>query len=201
MNRSLNDLPITERVIAWNAARYDQVFDFDLTVKLLLEETQELYAAKTDIEKLDAIGDIVFVAIGALWKLGLEPKSVFEIFYQQQIDLMSMDEAHAWTLSIQAWAFDNVEHISEKHGAWPGLTLILFSTFVTALGALHGMGMQDKFYDVVYAICNSNDTKEVKGKTDPTVKANINKGADYVGPQVELARIIEQHQAERRMAH
>lgn len=73
------------------------------------------------------------------------------------------------------------------------MNLALMSIFVTALGALKGMGMQMAFYDVLYAICDSNDTKEVKGRVSATVKANISKGDNFVPPTKKLAEIYSNH--------
>ena len=75
-------MSITDRVILWNSQRYDQVYDYGLASRLLLEETQELFDAHSVVDKLDAIGDIVFVAIGVLWKLGLS---------DEQRELWAMD--------------------------------------------------------------------------------------------------------------
>ena len=59
------------RIIHWNHQRYNQDFDHSLTFKLLDEELAEFNDAETDVDKLDALVDIVYVAIGAMWKLGL----------------------------------------------------------------------------------------------------------------------------------
>lgn len=62
-----------ERVIQWNKARFDRKFNTDITYKLLNEEVLEFFIAAHDkdrVEMIDALGDILFVAIGALWKFG-----------------------------------------------------------------------------------------------------------------------------------
>ncbi len=69
------------------------------------------------------------------------------------------------------------------------LQLATLSTFITALSAIRGAGMQRHFYDVCLAICDSNDTKEVKGKTLAHIKANINKGLGFVPPTLALQKI------------
>lgn len=175
--------PITERVINWNKARYDQVFDYDLAMRLLLEETQELYSAETVVDKLDAIGDIVFVAIGVLWKLGFSRQMIYDIFYVHDMTKMTMAEAHLWSMNVQSISMDIIDH--DVPAAWPGLVLALYSVFNTCIGASIGLNTQNIFYDVVHAICDSNDTKDVK-RVEPGVKANVVKGHEYVPPTEAL---------------
>ena len=172
--------PITKRVIDWNAARYDQEYDYELATNLLLEETQELFDAKTAVDKLDAIGDITFVAIGVLWKLGFSERQIYDIFYVHDLTKISPAEAQHWLMNVQSIAMDLINH--EQPGSWPGLVHALYSVFNTALSALRGMKCQNIFYDVVHTICDSNDTKEIKGKTPANVKANIDKGTSYKPP-------------------
>lgn len=67
---------IIERVIHWNSERYDQEFDHRLTRNLLREETLEFEAAVKEVDRLDALVDTIYVAIGAMWKLGLNDKQI-----------------------------------------------------------------------------------------------------------------------------
>lgn len=186
-----NKVPVTHRVIDWNAARYEQEYDYKLAVKLLLEETEELYEAATIVDKLDAIGDICFVAIGVFWKLGFTYEQIFDMLYVHDLRKVSMLEAHDWQIELQGYSFDIINHHLE--GAWPGFNLAVYSLYITALGALRGLGMQAYFYDIIYAICDSNDTKEIKGKVAANVKANISKGDNYVGPEAKLMEIYAKH--------
>jgi predicted HAD superfamily Cof-like phosphohydrolase len=64
------------RIIYWNAARYKQEYSPKLTNSLLDEELEELRVAKTDVDILDALIDITYVAIGAMWKLGLNSEQI-----------------------------------------------------------------------------------------------------------------------------
>lgn len=195
-------LDIVDRVINWNAARYDQVFNYELAVKLLLEETDELNKAFTVVEQLDAIGDISFVAIGVLWKLGVPTDIIKQIFYGTDMTTLDLLQAHDMVVFWQHELMDSVDHRAD--GAWPGLVLTLHSAFLTCLGKLIGINMQDYYYDIVEAICDSNDTKEIKGKVDPSVKANINKGASFVPPTARLTKIMEaswKAQADKKSMH
>lgn len=183
-------LPITDRVIAWNMQRYNQEFDYQLAVKLILEETEELYSAITVIDKLDAIGDIAFVAIGVFWKLGLTDEFIRAMLYNKDLRSLDVLAAHDWLILCESNSFDVLPH---EQGAWPAFSLATNALFITALGALRGLNMQKYFYDVIHAIADSNDTKEIKGKVAANVKANISKGDSYVPPTARLQQIYDLH--------
>lgn len=65
-----------ERVISWNSKRYSQIFSSALTFSLLDEENLELLDAEQAVDKVDALVDIIYVATGALWKLGLNAEQI-----------------------------------------------------------------------------------------------------------------------------
>lgn len=178
---------IVERVIAWNEKRFKQEYHYPLECKLLLEETEELFKAFSVIEKLDAIGDISFVAIGTLWKLGIPTNVITNIFYREDLGKMDLVELNNWGNACKEFLIDNVDH--GKEAAWTGLTLALDLTLVTAVGNLRCLGLQDYYYDIVEAICDSNDTKVVKGIGPSDQKANIDKGQTYKPPTDRLMQI------------
>lgn len=65
-----------KRIIDWNKARYAQEFNHELAYNLLHEELGEFLVASEDVDRLDALIDIVYVAIGAIWKLGLDEQQI-----------------------------------------------------------------------------------------------------------------------------
>lgn len=65
------------RIINWNKARYSQEYNQDLQIKLLTEEVNELVLSITDVDRLDALVDIVYIAIGAMWKMGLTNEQIY----------------------------------------------------------------------------------------------------------------------------
>ncbi len=73
---------ITKRVIKWNSARYEQEHDNQLTEELLRSEVEEFVLASYTgpqgdlIDQIDALCDIVYVALGAMWKLGLSAEQI-----------------------------------------------------------------------------------------------------------------------------
>lgn len=186
---------IVQKCVAWNAARYDQVYDAHLAQKLLTEEILELFQATNPIDKLDAIGDIAFVAIGVFWKLGLSTEQIEDIFSTEEelLKTIDMEGIYVNCNNIQSFVFDVIDENIDY--SYPGTALATYGCFMVALGALSGMGMQNYFYDVVMAICDSNDTKEIKGKTDPSVKANMVKGNSFVPPTAKLEEIYAKFRA------
>lgn len=67
-----------ECIYEWNKERglLDQAYDNEREVKLLQEEINELADGMNDIDRIDALADIVVVAIGAMFKLGFKPNDV-----------------------------------------------------------------------------------------------------------------------------
>lgn len=118
------------RICNWNSARYDQQYAHALTIALLQEELDELAGATDAVDKLDALIDLTYVAIGAMWKLGLSPTQIAQ---------------------------------------------------------------------AINIVCDSNDSKSV-AKTDPNVKANIDKGANYFRPEPELAKILAEAYSQKAIA-
>jgi hypothetical protein len=71
------------RITAWNKARYEQKYDHDLSSELLQEELIEFFEAKNDVDKLDALVDMIYIAVGAMWKMGLSASQI-----KQAIDIV-----------------------------------------------------------------------------------------------------------------
>ena len=67
---------LVKRIADWNELRYEQEFDRVLTVKLLIEEIAEFVSATEEVDELDALVDITYVAIGAMWKMGLNVEQI-----------------------------------------------------------------------------------------------------------------------------
>lgn len=174
---------IVDDCIDWNAARYEQVYNKELAYSLLNEELNELRDAQSLVEELDAIGDIVFVAIGVLWKLGCSKEVLNHLFYDK--DLRYSNEAE---LEQIIYSFEN--RLAFKGVEKEGSDKALYAIFGPCFNKLIELNMQEYFYWIVSAICNSNNTKLVVGKVDPSIKANIDKGPDYISPKKELVIII-----------
>ena len=72
-----------ERIFEWNKARDNTNFTTSLEALMLVEEVEEMAEAQTDAGLLDAVADIMFVAVGTLFKAckkyGIEPDALMAI--------------------------------------------------------------------------------------------------------------------------
>lgn len=167
-----------EKVIEWNKKRYDQVFSYDLSNDLIIEELNELYSSVSLVETLDAIGDISFVVIGCMWKMGISKDHICSVIDNN----ISIDE---FILNTQVENnFTAKETLTLKRG--------LDCMLITCPIFLNMIGILDKHMEVLDIICNSNNTKSLpKDKVDPSVKANIDKGSTFVPPTEDLQKLLE----------
>lgn len=173
---------VYDRVCAWNAKRYDQVFDHDLAIDLIQEEFNEILLASTETDKLDGLCDMTYVALGAIWKLG----NGFDVAKIRQ-------------------AFNDVNKLYEVECPAPILMLIPFLLEVED-GADHDMWLYrclahahaealmmqltaEQFEEAMLIVCDSNDTKTVE-KTASNVKANMDKGPYFTPPEPKLAALL-----------
>lgn len=182
-----------QKCVNWNEQRYDQVFNNELAMKLLLEELQELHSADNLVDVLDAVGDISFVVFGIFWKLGFSSESI-AIFFDKKLNKLTELDCFISMCETQLQIMDMSDDLPEA--SYPIISLALHAYFITCTMALRGIGVLHHFDAVVDCICRSNDTKEVQGKVDPSVKANINKGSSFVPPTADLTFILMQAQAE-----
>ena len=67
---------VKQNKVVWNNPR--GIFDQSLEYDMLTEEVQELKQAKKPVDQLDALLDVIYVAIGSLHKLGLTPEQMVE---------------------------------------------------------------------------------------------------------------------------
>lgn len=176
-----------EKCVAWNSARYDRELDEDLAIALLNEEYLELAGSRTIIDALDAIGDILFVAVGVLWKSGI-PSAVITNFMMELCYSKKINE------NIDAFLVYDVRELVNSfgflHTCRPELVRVFCKCVAQAIIACYANGYSNYLEDICNAIAASNDTKEIKGKTPSNVKANVTKGANYVPPTETLKEIV-----------
>jgi hypothetical protein len=183
---------IVTKCVAWNEARYDQVLDANLALSLLAEETDELFESTSQTETLDAIGDIVFVAMGVLWKAGANITAIESLLG------ITPEDTYFDKFSTRPLYLAHVGAIDSILKSAPHVHL---APCIMAINAIYGIvvprliasGMIADFYNIVDAICESNNTKVVKGKTDPSVKANIDKGSSFIPPTAALQAILNKY--------
>lgn len=173
---------IVESICNWNAARYPQEFSKELTLQLLVEETTEIGDSVIDndfIGVLDGHADVFYVAIGALWKSGLQPLDILNLLDSVQTDTMHLPPL---PVAVQ-WL--ELEFNTGDNAPW-----LIAAIALSALSQLEvALGDEDAALDVIRVVCASNNTKEVK-QTAPSVKANIAKGKGYVAPTEMIKSIV-----------
>jgi len=177
LNVLLKTVDIIDSICLWNEARYEQEHCTALTGELLNEELAEVFdaiEANDDIALLDGFGDIFYVATGALWKAGYDATEI-KMFYDAIDEFVPpVPTAIQWyTLTYDERVLPIIAISADRE---------LRNMLGSSVGAL----------EVVRAICDSNDTKEVR-KTDSTVKANLTKGDNYVSPTKALEQIAKKY--------
>ena len=190
--------PFFLRVAEWNSLRYDRVYSKELTVLLLKEEHQEFVDAKDLVEQVDALGDLTYVAFGALWKMGLPDQDIRDAaeYAKSAVSMIfnpnHQNEKGLWCVILPPEelipAVVNCLLTGSRHPAvccW--LVILLCAITMT------NMGLDvPKQLSALRAIADSNATKFVQ-HTSPTEKANgTDKGDSYVPPTLELKRILKE---------
>ena len=162
---------ICTRVAAWNNARYEQVYNAELAANLLCEEAKELLdalAVNDQVEFLDGVADVMFVAVGCVWK------------QNGRIELDKLVE------------FNPEQDVMEVFGSLIEKTRMptIYEINNACVCLLHSNGYTaEDYFEALLAVCDSNDTKAIK-KTASNVKANVDKGAYFVPPTEALKRIV-----------
>lgn len=181
---------IFERVSNWNEARYPQVYNWKLQLSLLTEELEEFLTAETEVDKLDALCDISFVALGGLWKAGLKPCA------DERIDTevtTCIDECTSATEAVQFLqnTLSNYDKMAVNLTSGDHYLLNTVAFRVAEL-IMHNEYDLDLHRSIIALsiVCDSNDSKAVK-KTDPSIKANIDKGVSFVPPEARLQALLD----------
>lgn len=178
LRKAFNVPNIIESICNWNADRYEQEYNHELTCALIYEEVSETELAINNddmVEIADGYADIFYVAIGALWKSGGTPSDIGNILDDIE-DIMPVPPVSV----CLAWLEKDVS-VSIP---------VLAMTALSAFGELSKLlNSDDAALDVIRAVCNSNNTK-IAVKTEADTKANIDKGASYVPPTKDIEKIL-----------
>lgn len=184
---SLTDVYL--RVAAWNHLRYDQVYDQNLAVALLREEYNEWRLDTLPVKKLDGLCDVVYVALGVIWKADIDATM---IGIAQQRSYQTVDAiVNAFELN-PAYFINSIIDVLETENDYP-VEQAMMNIIALATAQALSMGLtQDQFIDALLVVCDSNDSKSVK-KVAANIKANAgDKGAGFIAPEPRLLAILEQ---------
>lgn len=178
---------VYDRVCAWNAKRYEQVLNLQLAESLLSEEFDEWYEAETDVNRLDALCDLVYVAMGVIWKAkptDEESARAAELVFDLVENLLNAEEHLSplmyCTPYIVLMGENKCSALTTAH-----MVICLSCVEMTSMGLTH-----EQIEEALLVVCDSNDSKSIK-KTDPSVKANAgDKGPYFVAPEPRLQEIL-----------
>lgn len=165
-----------ERIIGWNKDRFNQEETKpEELYELANEELHELHNALTEIEKLDAIGDIAFIVIGAFWRLGYEEKVLIRLFGSS----LALSD---YIMIAQEIHYERCSKITDY---------FIQSLAFEAQTELSYLGYDKYFGDLMNIICDSNETKILPLLPgDPQAK---NKGPNYIPPTYAIKQFIKKH--------
>lgn len=184
-----------ERVAKWNAARYEQKFNDELQTKLAREEFSETIEAKDEVERLDGHIDQIYVAMGGLWKLGLESAEAYNFLEAATAysDLAMCDLEYDEVVQCIGECIDN---ISVATGPRQALALANIVALNYRALMLYGY-LPSECMQAADIVCDSNDSKSIK-KVASNVKANDgDKGAFFIDPKPRLQVIANAMLARR----
>ena len=168
------DVKLVKRIHIWNAKRYDQIYDHNLTVSLLQEEFTELLDSENLVESIDALVDIFFVANGALWKLNESPYKEYIVTSMSIVNLKNL------ILSYET-----------RYSKESQINSLLSISSACLNGLFRVLETEDNVEKAISIVCDSNDSKSIpESKVDPSIKANIDKGSNYVSPHKELQKLV-----------
>lgn len=173
---------VYERVVNWNATRYERKYNKVLMVELLAEELEEWLEADNATAKLDALCDIVYVAMGAMWKEGSHPKN------------SDTGEAFSFACSLADCAdVEPANYVAAMLSAHlNGAPAMLVTNRIIALAILQMYSMGLSFEDTIEAmliVCDANDSKTIQ-KTASDTKANKDKGEFFRSPEPRLKELL-----------
>lgn len=184
----MNDLQtVYERIARWNGQRYEQVYNQNLAVSLLREEYAEWRLDKLPVQKLDGLCDVVYVALGVIWKANIDRALV------QMAQERSMETAdalvNAWELN-PAYFIGSIIDVLEVEDDYP-VEQAMMNVVSLATAQAFSMGLTyPQWIEALLVVCDSNDSKSVK-KVAADIKANAgDKGLSFIDPAPRLLDIL-----------
>lgn len=179
---------VYKRVSEWNARRYDRVYNKDLAISLLTEELNEYYDAKKLVDRLDALCDTVYVAMGILWKLDLDVETITAAEKEAYEQVTNMLVGH----DVEPVYLAAAVLMQYKCESDYPVTLAAHTLITLCMTQMSFMGLKTaEILEALLIVCDSNDSKSVK-KTASDVKANGNdKGAFFIAPEPRLQAILD----------
>ncbi len=180
--QTLNWPSFNARVCAWNALRYEQQFDLDLTIGMIQEEVDEFQGAIEIADHIDALADIIYIATGAIWKLNIP-------FDETTITGFKNYYLHEDTSIVQV--VPQLCNIMRNFQGKLQLAVMLHQIIAVCFDYMHFILIgESAVYKVFAIVCDSNDTKSVKNIPTGAKYSSEGKGQEYVPPEARLNQLI-----------
>ncbi len=187
-----------ESVCKWNSVRYEQIEDKNLNVTLLTEEFLEFINNSETVDNIDALVDTMYINIGCLYKMGLSAEEISKLVeeksacYANTPDTSSLSEVQK--ISSYLYKYIKAKTNEDKIDTLVELFLNTYYCMFFLLNIPNDDTTSKVVNEFMMAICTANDTKTPPSeKVDPSIKANVNKGENFVAPEAAIKRIIEEN--------
>lgn len=170
---------IYEKVATWNAMRYEQKYDNQVQHTLLAEEYAEWIQATDQVNDAKELLDLVYLALGGLWKLNRNDEN-------EQVEAQDFVQYLLKQSIIPPGTFIgallDANSITEQNQV-----LLMHCIIGCALAQLMIVGFtQDALYKALNILCKSNATKTVERDVlKPT------KGEYFRPAEPELRKLME----------
>jgi hypothetical protein len=179
---------VYKRVSNWNSKRYERVFNLELTTALLTEELKEWFEASSDVDKLDALCDITYVALGAIWKsdvefetLGAATDNAYRVV-NEMLDINELNPAYLISTHLAVLQYDHEYPVVDS------MAMII----VAATAQMMGMGLTlEQTFEALNIVCDSNDTKVIEQLKPGEKGFRDTKGLVYVAPEPRLQALLD----------
>jgi len=179
---------IYERVCGWNSLRYQRKHNMELSVKLLREEHHEWLTAKTDVAKLDALCDIIFVAMGVLWKIDVEPQCIDDANNNAQRVLASLLNSNELQPAFLIATHLDVFEYDIEYPIVDSMAMMINAAMLQIIG----MGLTyDLAQEALLIVCDSNDSKTIARVSETEKYSKFGKGDNYVSPVLKLQELLK----------
>lgn len=178
---------VFERVANWNAQRYERVYNQNLAVSLLREEYNEWRLDPLPVQKLDGLCDLVYVALGVIWKANID-RALVQMAQERSLETADA-LVSAWELN-PAYFIGSIIDVLEVEGDYP-VEQAMMNIVSLATAQAFSMGLTYlQWIEALLIVCDSNDSKSVK-KVAADIKANAgDKGPGFIDPAPRLLDIL-----------
>ena len=175
-------------VCNWNSLRYDQIENKPLNIALLTEEFLEFINKNDTIDLIDALVDMMYINIGAIYKMGYSADEIYSMINQFNYKTEEFSELKIIGVGLY-------KYIKSKNSESNKDALVeLFHRIYTALNILLEFPGEDLINQLMMTVCAANDTKSIPSeKVDASVKANTDKGENFVPPEEAMKQIIKEN--------